>query len=229
MYIAVDIDETIADIGPGFAQYYSDKHGLNLPDRILQSGTIAEMYYYIRDNHPNVVDAVVAHYQDTPARRSVTEAYLNAVPIAGSIQSLQALSALGEIHYYTARPESLRSVTDQWLRKHGYPDGMRYLFNNTRDKLPSLIANAPRTSDVVLIDDKVSFLLSEVWPRIKEPHRQHFAPRFAAISFGSESIEAVRVAVQCSVFSYATWKEIDIHFSKEARKAQQHVPESPII
>ncbi len=48
--------------------------------------------------------------------------YRKAKPYRGAAKVLRALAASGcELVYISARPELLRSVTEQWLKRHGFP------------------------------------------------------------------------------------------------------------
>ncbi|MBN2562657.1 MAG: hypothetical protein JXQ75_17160 [Phycisphaerae bacterium] len=47
----------------------------------------------------------------------------NSKPIAGSVQTLSAISHDFDIIYLTARPHPMLDKTRQWLAAHGFPDG----------------------------------------------------------------------------------------------------------
>jgi hypothetical protein len=67
-----------------------------------------------------------------------------------------------EVVYLTGRPERTRRDTEQWLKKHGFPDG-RLLMRNNADRRPSATMKleklrrlAAERKVAILIDDDVA-------------------------------------------------------------------------
>lgn len=63
------------------------------------------------------------------------------VLVEGSAESLKEIAGAYQIVYLGARPESARAITEEWLRIHGFPDGVLYLGETHADRwalLPEL-------------------------------------------------------------------------------------------
>ncbi len=63
------------------------------------------------------------------------EKVLEDSPIQGSVEYLNDLSQRYEIVYIDARPDFTRSITEDWLRKMGYPEGELYLAESQEERL----------------------------------------------------------------------------------------------
>ena len=63
------------------------------------------------------------------------EKVLEDSPVQGSVECLMDLSQRYEIVYIGARPDFTRSVTEEWLKKVGYPEGELYLAESQEERL----------------------------------------------------------------------------------------------
>ena len=63
------------------------------------------------------------------------EKLLEDSPVLGSLQCLKDLSQRYEIVYIGARPDFSRFITEEWLRKMGYPKGALYLAESQEERL----------------------------------------------------------------------------------------------
>ena len=96
--IAVDLCNTIADIDKEIDIRVGPKSN---PNEYLHSGLKDKSYYFEQN----------------------LDIFLDAEPIAGSIEALNYLSRENRIIYVTARPKISEFITRLWLKKHKYPVG----------------------------------------------------------------------------------------------------------
>ena len=78
------------------------------------------------------------------------EAVAGDLPAYGSLEALRRIAERYEVHWVTARPETLRDATRGWLDRHGYPVSSLTLVP-TLDEKPSFLAARPRVD--LFVDD----------------------------------------------------------------------------
>lgn len=109
--IAVDICNTIADV----ISVINARLGYNPNPAEYFHPALWDKPYYFEEN---------------------LDIFLEAKPIASSIEILNELSIYNEIIYITARPEIAEFVTKLWLKENNYPKGKVY-FSKNKAKLAS--------------------------------------------------------------------------------------------
>ena len=99
---AVDICNTLADVN-----------------------SIVELFFGKSENYPN---------KDIPTDFFQKNLWIfkEAVPLVGSVDYLNKLADTYSIVYVTARPIQAHTITEYWLKKHGYHEGQLYFV--TKDK-----------------------------------------------------------------------------------------------
>ncbi|MGH3647262.1 MAG: HAD family acid phosphatase [Micromonosporaceae bacterium] len=83
-------------------------------------------------------------------------------PLPEGLAVAHTLAEGHEIVYLTGRPERIRRVTEDWLRRHGLPDG-RLLMRGNADRSPSAVMKlrrlrrlAAERTVAVLVDDDIA-------------------------------------------------------------------------
>ncbi|OGG02974.1 hypothetical protein A2W14_04305 [Candidatus Gottesmanbacteria bacterium RBG_16_37_8] len=114
--IGIDIDNVLAESYPAYLSKFNSQFGVE-----IQMEEIREFYFldkYIKDNKKGKVREMVNFIDGLMLD---VEFQTGILPIPDSIEIIKKWSNQGiQIHYITARPVSIRKMTEVWLKKHGY-------------------------------------------------------------------------------------------------------------
>jgi hypothetical protein len=167
MFIAVDIDETIArgHDAPGFlacVRHYRDTLGLEIPETVADFHSLYQM------------PAVMQTHSALP----------------GAVEGVHRLAQLGQVAYYTVRKhadpvvaQEVQNVTRQWLRDQGFPNPDNVVFcRSAFDKLAQLYERERDQNCIALIDDRFRKIV-EQHEEARVGRRSHIAEYFLRAPF----------------------------------------------
>ena len=128
--IGIDIDNVLAESYPAYLTRFNSQFGVE-----IKMEEIREFYFldkYVKDKKKgrrrdmiNFIDEMMFD----------AEFQTNIPPIEDSIGVIKKWSKLGyQIHFVTARPVTIRKMTEDWLNKHGYmvPGAKLDLYDNKK-------------------------------------------------------------------------------------------------
>lgn len=76
-------------------------------------------------------------------------------PVAGSAAFINELAEKYRILYIGARPESMLSITQEWLAVNGFPEGKVYLASEQRERI--------KMAESVLADENIVLGIGDRW------------------------------------------------------------------
>lgn len=107
MRIGVDICNTVASVNRAVIGH------------LLKKGAGRDVVQLIKHYyHPAVTPAM---FEQNPAL------FAQAKPYKGAAAQLRCLATRHKLFYITARPEWARTITERWLKQHGFPDAPLFM------------------------------------------------------------------------------------------------------
>lgn len=147
--LAIDIDEVLVPFMQSFFQFHNAKYGTKLK-------LTPDMDYH--GVHREIGDTI-EQFQRKIDSFVETESYRNGRPLAGAAQVIRRLKSRYELVVITARPESVRERTEQWVRVHFAETFAHVHFAELdQDNRLGKMGALRRTGASVLIDDNLSHL-----------------------------------------------------------------------
>ena len=112
--IIVDIDNTLADTQGAFLEYITKKSGRQIPLSSIRTelrGDGIEWY------EPYAREFIFStSYEDT---------VLRVKPYPGSMEAMELLNTLGDVHIVSSRINNWHDATHQWLKNHNFTEKVR--------------------------------------------------------------------------------------------------------
>jgi uncharacterized HAD superfamily protein len=103
----LDFDDVLMDFYPSLCLFHNENYGTSLSKEDVHS-------YYIQDifgcTTEEAMERVWNFYHSTK--------HHDAKPVSGAMEALQVLEEEYDLHIITARPESVREVTESWINTH---------------------------------------------------------------------------------------------------------------
>jgi uncharacterized HAD superfamily protein len=104
--IGVDMDEVLVDINQAMIDGYNEKHGTNFQKKDVKSFFLEELFGCTKEEMFEFMEEFF-----------FSEHHKEAAPLIGAIEGIEQLKVY-DLVLITARPEHVRSVTEEWLAKH---------------------------------------------------------------------------------------------------------------
>jgi uncharacterized HAD superfamily protein len=151
--IGIDLDDVLLDFFSILLLYYNKYYGTEYEIKDISSYDLSILWQCEPDE---AIRRVFEFYH--------TKEHLNAMPIAGSLDSLQILSKNFDLVVVTSKPESISSITYHWIDEH-FPNIFKqvYFTNHYAKKDKKLKVDICKKLDVkVFIEDGLHNAISIV-------------------------------------------------------------------
>lgn len=144
MKIGVDLDDVLLGLNEALCAFHNREYGTSYkPEEVTEF-----LIHGLWDCSPEeAIERVFLFYQSPE--------HLNAKPVRGSVEAISKLKEKHSLHLVTAKPESVRQITTDWLDKY-FPkmfDGIHFTnqFHGNDKKLKSEVCQELRIE--LFIDD----------------------------------------------------------------------------
>jgi hypothetical protein len=222
--IGVDIDGTIAKGNwPRFKDECNQRFQLGiLGERLDSMGYRAFMESPEITKYKDRVGAVIFE-EEIERIENDPEMYRTLPTIPQAVESLNKLSQVGRVCYYTVRKSDnpalmteKRKATREWLQFSGFPNSERVFFcRSAAMKLVRLYENERDNKEpLILIDDSYRWIIRDA-VILKEncPDFEALCDRFTLIAYGGETDEALAITNGLTVVSLHSWEHSDDIYS----------------
>ena len=128
--IGIDIDNVLAESYPAYLTRFNSQFGVE-----IKMEEIREFYFLDRFVKDEKGDKRMEMVKFIDELMLDSQFQTNIPPIEDSIGVIKKWSKLGyQIHFVTARPVTIRKMTEDWLNKHGYmvPGAKLDLYDNKK-------------------------------------------------------------------------------------------------
>ena len=106
--IACDLDEVLGQYLIGYIEHYNNKFGTCHARDDFHSYDFSK----VQGKHVNEIAATISEFHESPA-------FIENYPLLpGSVEGVNQLQSIGDVHVVTARQYELKDVTEKWLKKH---------------------------------------------------------------------------------------------------------------
>lgn len=151
--IACDLDEVLGQYLVGYIDHYNSKFGT--------SHVLADFHSYdfskVHNKEVSEISSVISEFHESPA-------FTHHYPVLpGSVQGVDELRQIGDVHVVTARQYELKDLTSRWLKHHFSFDTDRlhianHYSNNSYEKR-SKSQICKQIGAHVLIDDNLDYAI----------------------------------------------------------------------
>jgi len=230
--LVVDIDQTLAGgVVEVHMHYYNQLLGLNMTDQAIQAAKkfrktfdVPEIMGYRDPEDPSLREKQEAAFQEARAKiRTSPEVHLDLQTLPGSRDGVETLlTTLAEVQdlsYYTVRPHEVKDATQDWLKKHNYPNPENVVIcDSPEDKLKRIITNLvlskpeEERGSVLLVDDSLKDLNMAAEKIANDPEYSDGLKYIVLIGFGNtEHVEGTFYpSTGLRVLSLPSWDQQSI-------------------
>lgn len=233
--IVFDIDQTLADMNATYVQEYNQRLGLHLSRR--EMAEVAQIPVLLKS--PAMVEyarrSVEADLQMRKVReeiRSSDSVQLALHELPGSVRGVKNLAQLGNVSYYTRRPQAVEQASKQWLANKGFPSAEQVVMCSTSaDKLERIIADkllpyeGKELPQVVIVDDSYQQLAFVAGVMVhKNPEMKKYMERIVLVGFGlqPEFEGAFYPESGLRTIALPSWNRRDVRHVRRAIENQAH-------
>lgn len=210
-HFAIDIDQTICGSNAHaiYARFHTDDLHLEIPLSTLEHLPsyldflkLPQVTGFRRSNEKEWR----ASRQRAIADPEVLRAFL---PIEGAQSGISSLLHNGSLCYYTARTPQTQTVTEEWLRIHGFPGSQHVVCcASVEQKLLTLAQYYPSENAIVLVDDRGHTHIHETLLQQRtSPLIQSLLQRLTIVAFASKRV-SLPGSPLCPMVALPSWHEL---------------------